>query len=274
MRFRKVQVVGLALSIIAHGSVATRNSDPAPLVSIVQRPESRHVSARSIRRESSKRVWEDLGVPVAHGHVNHPLQTLRKLRNEPVIQPPPPGPTQAEWALASKYTLKNSKAYRYAWALEVRSRMGAAVDGKDQGAVRFRFEISSDGKLASLRTIWTTSDVVEARARRAIAEMPPTPPTPTAKPLIFEKTIVFSPLSSEMPPSYRDDCMPEAPSFRNPFAWDGHSPQTVETGAAPEPMSQEDIEKCRSELPPETVEGEAGRDQRELDRWDSPRLGH
>ena len=176
--------------------------------------------------------------------------------------------------LATKYTLKNSKAYRYAWTLQLRSTMGPALQAQDQGAVRFRFQIAPDGKLARLETIWSTSKTVEARARQAIAAMPATPPTPTAKELVFEKTIVFSRFHAEMPPSYRDDCTPDTPSFRNPFAWDGRSPQPAVIADKPETVSQADIEKCRNQLPPETVEGEAGHDQRELDRWDSPRLTH
>lgn len=51
--------------------------------------------------------------------------------------------------------------------------------------------------------------------------MPLWPPTPTGKPLIFEKTISFSPFASDGPPLYKDDCLPDPPVFSNPFAWDG-----------------------------------------------------
>ena len=76
----------------------------------------------------------------------------------------PPAPTAEEWAFAGRYTLKNSKAYRYTWGQQVRSMMGAAVEGPDQGTVRFRVEIAPDGSLARLETLWSTSPVAERLA--------------------------------------------------------------------------------------------------------------
>lgn len=90
----------------------------------------------------------------------------------PVSIAAPPAPTAEEWAFAARYTLKNSKAYRYAWGRQVRSMMGAAVEGGDQGMVRFRVEIAPDGTLARLDTLWATSNVAEQRARRAVEDMP------------------------------------------------------------------------------------------------------
>ncbi|WP_204313935.1 hypothetical protein, partial [Raoultella planticola] len=66
--------------------------------------------------------------------------------------------------------------------------MGTAVEGPDQGMVRFRVEIAPDGSLAKLDTLWSTSPVAERLARQAIATMPRWPATPTGKPLVFEKT--------------------------------------------------------------------------------------
>ena len=66
--------------------------------------------------------------------------------------------------------------------------------------------------------------------------MPPLPPTPTGKPLIFDKTISFSPFANDGPPLYRDDCLPEPPVFRNPFAWDGKLPQVVASPTPTAPM--------------------------------------
>ena len=54
----------------------------------------------------------------------------------------PSAPTSEEWAFASKYTLKNSKGYRHSFGQQVRSMMGTAVEGPDQGQVRFRIEIA------------------------------------------------------------------------------------------------------------------------------------
>ncbi len=78
----------------------------------------------------------------------------------------PAAPTAEEWAFAAGYTLKNSKGYRHSWGKQVRSMMGTAVEGPDQGTVRFRVEIAPDGRLANLETLWTTSVVAERLARR------------------------------------------------------------------------------------------------------------
>ena len=142
---------------------------------------------------------------------------------EPALMAAPPAPTAAEWAFASTYKLKNSKGYRYTWGQQVRSMMGTAVEGPDQGLVRFRVEIAPDGSLTRLETLWSTSPVAERLARQAIGNMPRWPSTPTGKPLIFEKTISFAPFASDGPPLYKDDCLPDPPVFSNPFAWDGKS---------------------------------------------------
>jgi hypothetical protein len=79
-----------------------------------------------------------------------PATALQAAR-ETVAQPPPaarpqalmdapPAPTAQEWAQAGTYTLKNSKRYRYTWGQQVRSMMGTAIEGPDQGVVRFRVE--------------------------------------------------------------------------------------------------------------------------------------
>lgn len=67
--------------------------------------------------------------------------------------------------------------------------------------VRFRVEIAPDGTLTRLDTLlWSTSAVAERLARQAAGKMPRWPTTPTGKPLIFEKTISFSPFASYGPP--------------------------------------------------------------------------
>jgi hypothetical protein len=190
---------------------------------------------------------------------------------EPAKQPAsmaaPPPPSAEEWAFAAKYTNKNSKGYRYSWGQQVRSMMGTAIEGPDQGVVRFRVEIAPDGTLAKLETLWTTSDVAEQLARRAIETMPPLPATPTGKPLIFEKTISFTPYANDGPPSYRDDCIPDPPAFRNPFAWDGKSPQIPEAPPMTEPLDPQAMEECLRQLPKDSIEAEMARDQRAMERW-------
>jgi len=179
----------------------------------------------------------------------------------------PPAPTAEEWAFAAKYTNKNSKGYRYSWGQQVRSMMGTAVEGPDQGFVRFRIEIAPDGTLAKLETLWTTSEVAERLARQAIESMPALPPTPTGKSLIFEKTISFTPFASDGPPSYKDDCLPDPPVFRNPFAWDGKSPQVRTEPPKTEKLDPEAMEECLRQLPKDSIEAEEASDKRALERW-------
>lgn len=191
---------------------------------------------------------------------------------QPASMQAPPAPTAQEWALAAKYTLKNSKRYRYTWGQQVRSMMGSAGEGPEQGIVRFRVEIAPDGTLAKLETLWTTSVVAEQLARKAIENLPPLPPTPAGKPLIFERTISFQPFDSGWPPIYKNDCLPDPPAFRNPFAWDGTSPQV---GAAPTRIEKADpkiIEECLKQLSEDSMEAEAADAQRQLDQWGSSRL--
>lgn len=192
---------------------------------------------------------------------------------QPAFQAAPPTPTAQEWAFAAKYTLKNSKGYRYTWGQQVRSMMGTAIEGADQGLVRFRIEIAPDGTLAKIETLWTTSTVAEQLARKAIENMPSSPPTPTGKPLVFEKTISFSPFASDGPPTYKDDCLPDPPAFRNPFAWDGKSPQVQVESTPVEKLDPQALEECLKQLPQDTIEAESAQNQRVLDRWGSSKTG-
>jgi outer membrane biosynthesis protein TonB len=186
----------------------------------------------------------------------------------------PAAPSAEEWALAARYTLKNSKRYRHAWGQQVRSLMGTAVEGPEQGLVRLRVEIAPDGRLASLHTLWATSAAVEQRAREAIARLPALPPTPNGLPLVFEKTVSFQAFESGGPPLYRDDCLPDPPAFHNPFAWEGGSATArgpaPAAAAAPDPEALAD---CLRQLSPDTVEAEAADDRRRLEQWGSGRLG-
>jgi TonB family protein len=186
----------------------------------------------------------------------------------------PSAPTAEEWALASTYTLKNSKRYRHTWAQQVRSMMGTALEGPDQGVVRFRIEIAPNGSLARLDTLWSTSAKAEQLARQAMQNMPPLPPTPTGEPLVFEKTISFQPFDADVPPIYKDDCIPDLPAYRNPFAWDGKSPQVrAEPVAAPaKALDPQALAECLKQLPQDSIEAEAAHNQRQLEQWGSDRL--
>ena len=185
----------------------------------------------------------------------------------------PPPPTAEEWAFAARYTNKNSKGYRYNWGQQVRSMMGTAVEGPDQGVVRFRVEIAPDGKLVKLDTLWSTSKVAEQLARKAIESMPPLPPTPTGQPLIFEKTIAFTPYASEGPPLYKNDCDPDPPQRGNRFAWDGRSPQRISDEPVAEKLDPVAYAECVKQLPQDSIEAEAASDERQQKQWASPTLG-
>ena len=191
----------------------------------------------------------------------------------PASMAAPPAPTAEEWAFAAKYTNKNSKGYRHSWGQQVRSMMGTAIEGPDQGVVRFRIEISPDGTLTKVDTLWSTSVVAERLARRAIESMPPLPPTPTGKPLIFEKTISFTPYANDGPPSYKDDCLPDTPAFSNPFAWDGASAPTRKEQPHTPKLDAQAMEECLRQLPKDTLEAEMARDQRIMDQWGSSKSG-
>jgi hypothetical protein len=214
--------------------------------------------------------------PAPSAAIHAPQETVvmtPSVERQPASMAAPPAPTAGEWALAAKYTLKNSKRYRYTWEQQVRSMMGTAVEGPDQGVVRFRVEIASDGRLARLETLWTTSAVAEQLARKAIETMAPLPPTPTGKPLMFEKTISFQPFDSGGPPIYKNDCLPDPPAFRNPFAWDGKSPQVPATPTLAEKPDPQSLEECIKQLPQDSIEAESADIQRQLDQWGSSKPG-
>lgn len=195
----------------------------------------------------------------------------------PSAKPPasleaPPPPSAEEWQLASTYKLKNSKRYRNNWGQLVRSMMGTAVEGPGQGMVRFRIEIAPDGTLANVKELWSTSENASKLAWKAIKSLPPLPPTPTGQPLIFERTISFQPYETGWPPSYTLDCLPDPPVFKNPFAWDGKSPQEQVKHQAPKRVPAEaeaSQEKCVTDSTAETIEQEEGEMKRQMEiyRW-------
>lgn len=198
---------------------------------------------------------------------------MNKMANKTLgTQEAPPAPSTEDWAFASKYSLKNSKAYRYNWGQQVRSMMGTAVEGKDQGQVRFLVEITPNGSIAKVETLWKTSDMAEKLAYKAIKSMPPLPPTPNGKPLIFERTIAFSPNYVDGPPIYKDDCLPDPPAFKNPFTWDGKSPQVIAAYKPAEKLAPQALAECLKQLPQDSIEAQAAESQRQLDQWRSSKI--
>jgi hypothetical protein len=231
---------------------------PKPLEEIVQ------VKLEPEQKKEEKKPEEDQTLV---------LNTQRKApeNKQLAYMDAPPAPSAEEWQKASTYTLKNSKRYRHNWGQQVRSMMGRSVEGPDQGMVRFHIEIAADGKLSKLETLWSTSPVAEKLARQAIENMPPLPPIPTGKPLIFQKTISFQPVDDGWPPIYKYDCLPDPPAFKNPFAWDGKSPQTV--------VQQKVADGSKKQIPTDcpvteedTIEAEAGDMKRQFEIWGSSRL--
>jgi hypothetical protein len=181
----------------------------------------------------------------------------------PAMMAAPPAPTAEEWQLASTYTLKNSKRYRYNWGQQVRSMMGTAVEGMNQGQARFRITINPDGSLARIEELWSTSDKVSALARKAIQGMPTLPPTPTGQPLVFEKTISFMPYETGWPPSYKYDCLPDPPRFKNAYAWNGTSDQQP---YSPPPAREERDPDCHPSDVTSTFEEEETELKRQVER--------
>jgi len=201
-----------------------------------------------------------------------PQAAQTPLTKVPATQAAPSAPTAEEWAFASKYTLKNSKGYRHSWGKQVRSMMGTAVEGADQGQVRFRIEIAPNGSIIQVDTLWKTSDKAEELARKAIGSMPPLPPTPTGKPLIFEKTISFSPFANDDSPIYSNDCLPDPPAFNNPFAWDGKSQQEIKKNKPAEQLSPAALAECLKQLPQDSIDGIAAEAERQLGIWRSGKI--
>lgn len=245
---------------------------PKPLVILVLPPEPKPpLTAEPPDRQPSR----------LHAQTRHeaPKPTSLPAPSSALIERPrasmaaPPPPSAEDWAFAARYTRKNSKGYRHSWGQQVRSMMGTVVEGPNQGLVRFRVEIAPDGRLQRLQTLWSTSEVAERLARQAIESLPPLPPPPTGQPLVFEKTIDFSPFASNAPPLYRDDCQPEPVAFRNPFAWDGRSAPARLASTPSAPPDPRDMEECLRQLPRDSVEAESAHDQRLLEQWGSQRLG-
>jgi hypothetical protein len=186
-------VVGLAVSVALHalllvlagGHLSARKADrPADEPTVVQLrllPPPREAVRPELPGRTPVPAPPDLPVPTLAAP-DIVVATAPEAPREPASMAAPPAPTAEEWAFAGRYALKNSKAYRYTWGQQVRSMMGTAVEGSEQGMVRFRVEIAPDGELTKLDTLWSTSPVAERLARQAIAAMRRWPATPTGKP--------------------------------------------------------------------------------------------
>jgi hypothetical protein len=206
-------VVGLAITLALHALVFAQAFTQLGAIMDKADPRAREqqITVLYLRPREPEKSAPDPEPPAAVAEAPAvPLPTIPVPEVESVVAPIAPrqmasmaaqaAPTAEEWAFASTYKLKNSKGYRHTWGQQVRSMMGTAVEGPDQGMVEFRIEIAPDGSLTQLETLWSTSAVAERLARQAIGSMPRWPSTPTGKPLIFEKTISFSPFASDDPP--------------------------------------------------------------------------
>lgn len=279
-------VVGLAITLALHALVFTLAFTHFGALTVKADPAAREqkVTVLYLRPPEPEKPTPEAEPPAAMAKARAvPLPTIAVPEVASVVEPDtprqpasmaaPPAPTAEEWAFATTYKLKNSKGYRHTWGQQVRSMMGSAVEGPDQGLVRFRIEIAPDGRLTRLETLWSTSPVAERLARRAIDGMPQWPPTPTGRPLIFEKTLSFSPFASDDPPLYKDDCLPDPPAFNNPFAWDGKSARAQLQAKPVEKPDAQTLEDCLKQLPQDSIEAESARDRRLLEQWDFNRLG-
>jgi len=265
------RLIFLTIVIALHVVVAIGASQHLLIFKQTAKTPDQEVEVFFIKAELSKMLATAPDWSMSHQEAA-PAKT--QTEKPPATMAAPSAPSSDEWAFAAKYTNKNSKGYRHSWGQQVRSMMGTAVEGPDQGEVRFRIEIAPNGTLARLDTLWSTSAHAEKLARKAIQNMPASPPTPTGKPLIFEKTISFSPFASDGPPTYKDDCLPDTPAFKNPFAWDGKSEQVKAQPAPTEPkLDAQAMEECLRQLPKDTLEAEMARDQRIMDQWGSSKTG-
>ncbi len=275
-RFRISFLVALALSLVFHvgwlvpWTVKVPPTSSQPLqVSLLAAPvhEKQPFSQASRAKPRSKptRPTQPSEAKPETTPVAASVQPSAEKKPASLAAPPPP--SAEEWKLASTYTLRNSKRYRYNWGQLVRSMMGTAVEGPDQGQVRFRIEIAPDGKVAKVETLWATSQLAEKLALNAIQSLPPLPPTPTGKPLVFEQTISFVPFETGWPPSYKLDCLPEPVPFHNPYVWDGSSPQKAAHELPERSHRPPPPDDCIFDSTADSIEEEERELKRQMDQW-------
>lgn len=264
---KRAILLALALSLVVHAGVLalwTIKTPPAPhqplQIRIVQPDRAEKAPPpRPVKRVKKTHAmnFPALRQSASVARADFPVES------QPASLAAPSAPSAEEWRLASAYTLRNGKRYRYAWSQQVRSMMGTAVEGPDQGQVRFRIEIAPDGKIAKVEELWSTSEKASKLAMQAIRSLPPLPPPPGDKPLVFEQTISFLPYETGWPPSYTLDCLPEPEPFKNPYAWNGASPQQVVTPKHRPPPP----EGCPSDSTAPTIEEEEQSFKRQMDQW-------
>lgn len=250
-------LLALALSLGLHASLLalwTVSAPPAPAHPLQIRIVASHRAEKTPPPAPPPRSPK----PVKKARVaDSPVQ------KQPTSLAAPPAPSAEAWRLASAYTPRNGKRYRHTWGQQVRSQMGTAVEGPDQGQVRFRVEIAPDGKVARVEELWSTSEKASQLAWQAIRTLPPLPPTPGGRPLVFEQTLSFLSRETGWPPSYTLDCLPEPEPFKNPFAWDGASPQNVAMREHRPPPP----EGCPPDATAATIEEEEQAMKRQMDQW-------
>lgn len=261
-RFRIGFPIALALSLALHASLLATRWDkltpPLPeeplRIRLMAKPEAKPPPPRPRKVNPPK---------PAKPQPEPEIKLLPQPAKHPASLAAPPAPSAEEWQLASTYTPRNSKRYRHTWGQQVRSMMGTAVEGPDQGLVRFRIEIAPDGKVSKVEELWSTSEVASKLAWKAIQNLPPLPPIPTGKPLVFEQTISFLPYETGWPPDYRLDCLPEPLPFKNPYAWDGSSPhnESRPDHRPPPPAG------CPPDSTAETIEEEERSFKRQMNQW-------
>lgn len=262
-RFRMGFLTALALSLGIH--VSLLRPWPAHAPPTPPQPLQVRIVDAPVREE--KRI----ATPSRKNMLRGPDSIHRPAEKALASMAAPPAPSAEEWQLASTYTPRNSKRYRHAWGQQVRSMMGTAVEGPDQGMVRFRIEIAPDGKVARIEELWSTSEKASSLAWQAIRTLPPLPPTPTGKPLVFEQTISFQPFETGWPPSYKLDCLPDHPVFRNAFAWDGSTPLDpvggYPQGVTPPKHRDPPPDGCPPDSTADSIEEEEQEMKRQMDQW-------
>lgn len=270
-RARKSALVALTLSFVFHvGMLAawTVKTPPPPppdlRVSIMEMPPPAQTDPAEARRADLARPQSAPPIQPTKKRVPDLDSSRPAPEHKPRSLAAPSPPSAEDWNLAATYTLRNSKRYRYNWGQQVRSMMGTAVEGPDQGVVRFRIEVAPDGKVANVEELWSTSALASRLALQAIQSLPPLPPTPTGQPLVFEQTISFLPYETGWPPDYRLDCLPEPAPFNNPFVWDGASPPPAPQARGHRPPIPED---CVIDSTAETIEEEERSMTRQMDQW-------
>lgn len=272
LRSRRGFLIAFILSLAFHAGLMQSWLDEKPKPSVAEEPMQLRIMAKpevqappsEPQKVQAPRLPKPPKSPKLVRPQAMPEAPLAPLQEKvPASMSAPPAPTAEEWQLASSYTLRNSKRYRYAWGQQVRSMMGTAVEGPGQGQVRFRIEIAPDGTIASVKELWSTSDAASKLAWKVIQNLPPLPPTPTGKPLVFDHTISFLSYETGWPPSYQLDCLPEPEPFKNPFAWDGSSAhKVVRREHRPPPPKG-----CPPDSTAPTIEEEEHEMKRQTDQW-------